>query len=101
MRPDPHTTSAVNPIASVGAFKPDVMLIDVGLPVMDGYELVRRLRADAALASVRLIAVTGYGQESDRRRAYDAGFDQHLVNLSISIVCRTCCWNVGSSEFSL
>jgi CheY-like chemotaxis protein len=46
---------------------------------MDGYELVRRLRADAGLASVRLIAVTGYGQESDRRRAFEAGFDEHLV----------------------
>jgi CheY-like chemotaxis protein len=55
------------------------MLIDVGLPVMDGYELVRLLRADAGLASVRLIAVTGYGQESDRRRALEAGFDEHLV----------------------
>jgi CheY-like chemotaxis protein len=63
----------------LGAFKPDVMLIDVGLPVMDGYELVRRLRADAGLASIRLVAVTGYGQESDRRRALEAGFDQHLV----------------------
>src|SRR6202044_3638814 len=62
----------------VGAFRPDVMLIDVGLPVMDGYELVRRLRADARLASVRLIAVTGYGQESDRRHAFEAGFDEHL-----------------------
>jgi signal transduction histidine kinase len=62
----------------VGAFKPDVMLIDVGLPVMDGYELVRRLRA-SGLSSVRLIAVTGYGQESDRRRALEAGFDEHLV----------------------
>jgi CheY-like chemotaxis protein len=63
----------------VGAFQPDVILIDVGLPVMDGYELVRRLRADAGLASVRLIAVTGYGRESDRRRALEAGFDEHLV----------------------
>jgi CheY-like chemotaxis protein len=54
-------------------------LIDVGLPVMDDYELVGRLRADARLASVRLIAVTGYGQESDRRRAFEAGFDEHLV----------------------
>jgi len=63
----------------VGAFRPDIMLIDVGLPVMDGYELVGRLRADARLASVRLIAVTGYGQESDRRRAFEAGFDEHLV----------------------
>jgi CheY-like chemotaxis protein len=55
------------------------MLIDVGLPGMDGYELVRRLRTDAKLASVRLIAVTGYGQESDRRRAFESGFDEHLV----------------------
>jgi signal transduction histidine kinase len=63
----------------VDAFKPDVMLIDIGLPVMDGYELVRRLRSDFARASIRLIAVTGYGQESDRRRALEAGFEEHLV----------------------
>jgi len=63
----------------VGAFSPDIMLIDIGLPVMDGYELARRLRANPALASVRLIAITGYGQESDRQRALEAGFDDHLV----------------------
>ena len=78
--PDPRPRStAPRALELVGAFRPDVMLIDVGLPVMDGYELVRRLRADARLASVRLIAVTGYGQESDRRRAFEAGFDEHLV----------------------
>jgi len=66
-------------LAMVDAFKPDVMLVDIGLPVMDGYELARQLRANPGLASARLIAVTGYGQESDRRRALDAGFDEHMV----------------------
>jgi CheY-like chemotaxis protein len=46
---------------------------------MDGYEVARQLRADPTLAGVRLIAVTGYGQETDRRRAEEAGFDAHLV----------------------
>jgi signal transduction histidine kinase len=63
----------------VDAFDPDLMLVDIGLPVMDGYELARQLRAKPALAHARLIAVTGYGQESDRRRALEAGFDEHLV----------------------
>jgi CheY-like chemotaxis protein len=63
----------------VRAFKPDAMLIDIGLPAMDGYELARRLRSDPEHASIRLIAVTGYGQESDRRRSFEIGFDEHLV----------------------
>ena len=46
---------------------------------MDGYELARRLRALPALASTRLVAVTGYGQEADRQRSLEAGFDAHLV----------------------
>ncbi len=70
---------APSALEAVGAFNPDVMLIDIGLPVMDGYELARRLRANPQLASARLIAVTGYGQESDRRRALEAGFNEHLV----------------------
>ena len=56
-------------------------MLDIGLPVMDGYELARpaaRRRAGDA-ASLRLIALTGYGQESDRQRAMEAGFDRHLV----------------------
>jgi len=60
-------------------FKPVTAFIDIGLPVMDGYELAERLRAMPALKGIRLIALTGYGQESDRRRAREAGFDQHLV----------------------
>lgn len=54
-------------------------LLDIGLPVMDGYELARHLREMAAFRSTRLIAVTGYGQDSDRERALAAGFQQHLV----------------------
>ena len=59
--------------------KPDVAVIDIGLPGTDGYEVARRLRADPATRSIPLIALTGYGQEEDRRRALEAGFDLHLV----------------------
>lgn len=60
-------------------FPADVAVLDIGLPVMDGYELARRLRAHAALSRVRLVALTGYGQSDDVRRAKEAGFDEHLV----------------------
>jgi CheY-like chemotaxis protein len=61
-------------------FNPHVCLLDIGLPVMDGYELARRLRAeDGPPGPLRLIALTGYGQESDRRRSLEAGFDAHAV----------------------
>lgn len=58
---------------------PDVVLCDIGLPDIDGYELARRLRGDARTAHVRLVAVSGYGQEADRLRSAEAGFDEHLV----------------------
>jgi CheY-like chemotaxis protein len=54
-------------------------LLDLGLPVMDGYELADRLRADPAWQDVTLIAVTGYAQEVDRRRTAAAGLDVHLA----------------------
>ena len=60
-------------------FRPDVALLDIGLPVMDGYELAARLRELPELNGVKLIALTGYGQESDRRKSREAGFDHHLV----------------------
>ena len=60
-------------------FTPATAFIDIGLPVMDGYELAARLRAMPSLAGIRLIALTGYGQEADRRRGREAGFDEHLV----------------------
>lgn len=58
---------------------PEVCLVDIGLPEMNGNELARRLRAQPETAMSRLIAVTGYGQESDRKKALAAGFDHHLV----------------------
>ena len=60
-------------------FNPEVVLLDIGLPGMDGYEVARRLRASARFATVRLIALTGYGQSEDRRHSRDAGFDLHLT----------------------
>jgi len=61
-------------------FRPDVCLVDIGLPVMDGYELAERLRQTHQLpAHGRLIAVTGYGQDNDRERSRQAGFTGHLV----------------------
>jgi two-component system CheB/CheR fusion protein len=62
-----------------GSFRPDVLLLNIGLPGLDGYELARRLRQQGALAAARFIALTGYRQEGDRRRATDAGFDHHLT----------------------
>jgi signal transduction histidine kinase len=60
-------------------FRPDIALLDIGLPVMDGFELARRIRADPQLSGMRLVAITGYGQPEDRRRSKAAGFDEHLV----------------------
>jgi PAS domain S-box-containing protein len=66
-------------LAMAAQHRPSLALLDIGLPVMDGYELARRLRAMEGLGGIKLVAVTGYGQESDRRRSKDAGFDAHLV----------------------
>jgi len=61
------------------SFRPDVALVDIGLPSMDGYQLARRLRQLPELRATRLFAVTGYGQLADRVRSAQAGFDRHLV----------------------
>jgi CheY-like chemotaxis protein len=60
-------------------FRPAIAFLDIGLPVMDGYELAARLRGLPELNGLRLIALTGYGQESDRNKTRDAGFQHHLV----------------------
>jgi CheY-like chemotaxis protein len=60
-------------------FHPEVILCDLGLPGMDGFAVARELRGHADMASVRLIAVSGYGQDEDRSRAREAGFDFHLT----------------------
>ena len=74
-------TAATGPegVAKFEAFRPDVVLVDIGLPQMDGYEVARTIRRAAHGASARLIALTGYGQNEDRRASLDAGFDHHLT----------------------
>jgi PAS domain S-box-containing protein len=66
-------------LAKAEEFLPEVALLDIGLPEMDGYELARRLRLHSDLQDALLIAVTGYGQEVDNLRALEAGFDYHMV----------------------
>jgi len=61
------------------AEQPDAVLLDIGLPGMDGYEVARRLRADPKLSRTRLIALSGFGREEDKRRSLEAGFDAHLT----------------------
>ena len=60
-------------------YTPDIWFVDIGLPDIDGYEVARRSRALANGSGVRLIAITGYGTATDRQRAMEAGFDEHLV----------------------
>lgn len=60
-------------------FRPDLVLLDIGLPGMNGYEVARALRAQPTLARTVLVALTGWGTEEDRRKAMEAGFDQHLT----------------------
>jgi signal transduction histidine kinase len=63
----------------VETFKPDVVVLDIGMPGMDGYEVARRIRANPANRDISLIALTGWGQDEDRRRSVAAGFNHHLV----------------------
>ncbi len=66
-------------LALAAELRPQIVLLDIGLPGLDGYEVARRLRADASLDQPLLVAVTGWGAEEDRRKAREAGFDEHLV----------------------
>jgi CheY-like chemotaxis protein len=59
--------------------RPDIAFVDIGMPGMDGYEVARRIRSHAGAQSTVLVALTGWGQQEDRRRSAEAGFDHHLV----------------------
>jgi CheY-like chemotaxis protein len=61
------------------SFRPDAILLDIGLPGLDGYQIAKLIRQTPELSKVRLIAITGYGQQQDRERSRQAGFDGHLV----------------------
>ena len=66
-------------LALAREFRPDALLLDIGLPRLNGYEIARQVRGDPRLASTTIIAVTGYGQPQDRERSAAAGFDHHLT----------------------
>jgi CheY-like chemotaxis protein len=66
-------------LAAAGESAPDLVLLDIGLPDIDGYEVARRLRADERLRHVPLVALTGFCGDADRVRARLAGFDEYLV----------------------
>jgi CheY-like chemotaxis protein len=63
----------------IPSYAPTVVLLDIGMPGMDGYEVARRIREQPAGRDLMLIALTGWGQEADRRRTSQAGFDHHLL----------------------
>jgi two-component system CheB/CheR fusion protein len=66
-------------LVETAAYKPDIILIDIGLPGMSGYDLAERLRSDRTQPQPLLVAITGYGQDEDRARSLAVGFDHHLV----------------------
>jgi len=69
----------VQALESLDIFKPDIALLDIGMPGMDGYELARRIRATPRGNGLVLVALTGWGQADDKQRAAEAGFDEHLT----------------------
>lgn len=71
--------SGVPVLASALAFMPDIVLLDIGLPGMNGYEVARQLRSEPRLDACVLVALTGWGSDADRQRAQQAGFDHHLT----------------------
>jgi two-component system CheB/CheR fusion protein len=66
-------------LSQAPAFAPDVILLDLGLPGMDGYEVARQIRADESLARARIVVISGYACEEDRRRSREIGVDEHLA----------------------
>jgi CheY-like chemotaxis protein len=78
-----HTARVVfdgpSALKEAAQFQPEVVLLDLGLPVMDGFEVARTFRSSPQSEKIALVAVTGYGQENDRQRTREAGFDEHLV----------------------
>jgi CheY-like chemotaxis protein len=83
LRSSGHDVATVNDgrsaIATAMAKRPDLILLDIGLPDLDGYEVVRRLRLEVQFGSTLIVAVSGYSQEHDRQRALTSGFDEYLV----------------------
>lgn len=63
----------------VQTFRPDIAIVDIGMPNLNGYEIAQALQANTSLKTIRLIALTGWGQDEHRERALRSGFDHHLT----------------------
>jgi DNA-binding response OmpR family regulator len=70
---------AAEAMREAAEFHPDTVILDIGLPEVSGYEVARRIRREPWGGAVRLVALTGWGQEEDRRRSREAGFDEHVM----------------------
>jgi len=66
-------------IEAAAAFRPDVILLDIGMPKLNGYDAARRIRSESWGKDVVMVAITGWGQDENRRQSQEAGFDHHLV----------------------
>jgi CheY-like chemotaxis protein len=75
-----HTAyDGLKALEAAATFKPDVVLLDIGLPQLNGYEVSRRIREQPSGKGMVLVALTGWGQDEDRRRSEEAGFNAHMV----------------------
>ncbi|HEX6861349.1 MAG TPA: response regulator, partial [Thermoanaerobaculia bacterium] len=88
--------SGTDGLQAAREFHPEVVLCDLGLPGMDGYQVAAALRRDPETASAKLIAVTGYGREEDRRKSKEAGFDLHLTKPVDPVQLRLLLQNEGT-----
>jgi CheY-like chemotaxis protein len=83
LREDGHTVEVAHDgeraIAAAAAFRPNAVLLDIGMPDMNGFDACRAIRAQPGGKDIVIAALTGWGQEEDQRRSRDAGFDAHLV----------------------
>lgn len=74
-----HAVDGDAAVAMAHDLRPDIVLLDIGMPGKDGYEVTALLRRDPELHGMRIVAVSGYGEESDRIKSRAAGFDDHIV----------------------
>ncbi|HEY6862371.1 MAG TPA: response regulator, partial [Burkholderiales bacterium] len=73
------TSDAAEALRQAACLRPEIVILDIGMPTMDGYEVLRRLRAFPAAASMTIIALTGFAQERDAAHAIAEGFDHHFA----------------------
>ena len=73
-------TDGVKAVRMATEFHPNIVLLDIALPGMNGYEVTQALRTTPALSAVLIVAISGYGEPEDKRKAYNAGIDLHLTN---------------------